>query len=182
MWGLLDRLSDCYKKPPPNSLDVDGETVGITGTAEIFEKALEQMDRSEDDMRRTLLAELKTRNYVPEPVEEAYLEALWTEFEGYLARRRDEIHETHEGIPREAIPWYPSVDTSKCEGCSSCVEFCSQDVFVFYDDKSHVARPYNCLVGKSSCRDFCPDNAISFPSRKTLKEQLEPFKQDRGNR
>jgi len=36
-------------------------------------------------------------------------------------------------------------------------------VFHFAEGKSHVVRPYNCIVGRSSCRSFCPEKAISFP-------------------
>jgi len=48
------------------------------------------------------------------------------------------------------------------------VEFCSQKVFEFFDGKSQVVRPMNCIVGKASCRAFCPDKAISFPERVEL--------------
>ncbi|MBU1158894.1 MAG: ferredoxin family protein [Candidatus Thermoplasmatota archaeon] len=79
-------------------------------------------------------------------------------------------------MPRNEIPWFPKIDVSRCEGCSSCVEFCSQNVFAFFEGKSQVVRPQNCIVGKSSCRDFCPDNAISFPTRSQLKETLSELK------
>ena len=176
----MDRLSDCYRKPPPSSLDIGGEVIGVSGTAEAFEKALELMDEPEEEVRRVLFSEFKARNYVPGPQEENYKSALWEVFKGFMVRRREELEMTHEGVPREEIPWYPKVDRSRCEGCSSCVEFCSQSVFAFYEGKSHVARPYNCLVGKSSCADFCPDNAISFPSRTGLKSLIAGLKEEHG--
>lgn len=176
----MDRLSDCYRKPPPNSLEIGGEMIGVSGTADAFEKVLEQMDGTEEDIRRALFSEFKARNYVPPSEEENYMTALWEVFEGFMIRRREEIEMTHEGVPREDITWYPKVDRSRCEGCSSCVEFCSQNVFAFYEGKSHVARPYSCLVGKSSCADFCPDNAITFPSRTDLRERLAKLKEEHG--
>ena len=176
----MDRLSDCYRKPPPNSLEIGGEEIGVSGTAEAFEKALELMDESEEEIRRVLFSEFKARNYVPGSEEDNYMSALWEVFEGFMIRRREEIEMTHEGVPREDILWYPVVDRSRCEGCSSCVEFCSQNVFTFYEGKSHVARPYNCLVGKSSCADFCPDNAISFPNRSELRKRLSKLKEEHG--
>ena len=144
--------------------------------AEIMEKVLENLDATEEETDALLIAELKTHNYVPASEEGAYLKALKKEFKGLTARRREEIEEVYRGIPREEIPWYPRVDKSRCEGCTSCVEFCSQNVFEFFDGKSQVARPYNCIVGKASCRAFCPDNAISFPTRAELKETLATLK------
>ncbi|HIH01286.1 TPA: ferredoxin family protein [Thermoplasmata archaeon] len=169
-------LSDCYKKPPPNYLEIDGEPIGISGMAEVMEKALDNLDAPEQEIDNILLAELKARNYVPPSEEGSYLKALKKEFIQLSARRREEVEDVYQGIPREKIPWYPKVDGARCEGCSSCVEFCSQSVFEFFDGKSHVVRPYNCIVGKASCRAFCPDNAISFPTRAELKDTLAELK------
>jgi NAD-dependent dihydropyrimidine dehydrogenase PreA subunit len=176
----LTWLSDCYRKPPPRSLEIDGEEIGIAGMADIMEKALENLDATEEETDAVLIAELKTHNYVPASEEGAYLKALKKEFREQSARRREEVQEVYDGIPREEIPWYPRVDESRCEGCSSCVEFCSQNVFEFFDGKSQVVRPYNCIVGKASCRAFCPDKAISFPTRSELKETLTTLKTARG--
>jgi NAD-dependent dihydropyrimidine dehydrogenase PreA subunit len=146
--------------------------VGIAGLAEIMEAALQVMDQPEEDIKTVLLTELRTHNYVPSSVEGEYLEVLWIEYEKLRLRRKEEAEESYQGIPREEIPWFPQVDVSLCEGCSSCVEFCSQHVFEFFDGKSQVVRPNNCLVGKSSCKIFCPDGAISFPTRTELKSTL----------
>lgn len=175
-------LSDCYKKPSPTSLLVGGTEVGIAGLEEIMEAALLRMDGPDDEVKEVLMSELRARNYVPSSGREDYLKALWVEYKKLRTRRKEEVAESFQGIPREEIPWYPSVDKSKCEGCSSCVEFCSQKVFEFFDGKSQVVRPYNCLVGKSSCRAFCPDNAISFPTRAAFKEALDEMKARRGLR
>jgi len=175
-------LSDCYKKPSPTSLLVGGTEVGIAGLEEIMEAALISMDSPDEDVKEVLMSELSARNYVPSSVREDYLKALWAEYKKLRTRRKEEVEESFQGIPREDIPWYPSVDKSRCEGCSSCVEFCSQKVFEFFDGKSQVVRPYNCLVGKSSCRAFCPDNAISFPTRTVFKEAMDELKTHRGLR
>jgi len=154
--------------------------VGIVGMAEIIEKALDRLDRTDDEVKDVLLAELKARNYVPGSVEDDYLKALWKEFRDLSVRRREDVEMTHQGVPRSDIPWFPKVDVSKCEGCSSCVEFCSQNVFAFSEGRSTVVRPYNCIVGKSSCRSFCPDRAISFPTRSQLKETIAELKARHG--
>ena len=33
-----------------------------------------------------------------------------------------------------------------------------------------VARPYNCMVGCSTCANLCPADAISFPSKNELEK------------
>jgi NAD-dependent dihydropyrimidine dehydrogenase PreA subunit len=176
--GLTD-LSGCYRKPPPNSLKVGGLEVGISGLAEIFEKGLESMDAPDDEIKSVLLAELKARNYVPSSVEKEYMTAMWAEYKKARVQRREDVEQSYKGIPRDEIPWFPQVDPKKCSGCSSCVEFCTQGVFTF-DGKSHVAKPYNCVVGKSSCRAFCPEKAIAFPTQAELKGVLQELSEKYG--
>lgn len=173
-------LSDCYKKPPPTSLLVGGTEVGIAGLEEIMEAALLRMDSPDEEVKEVLMGELRARNYVPSSVREDYKRVLWAEYKKVRGRRKEEIQESYQGIPREDVAWFPRVDKSRCEGCSSCVEFCSQKVFEFFDGKSQVVRPYNCLVGKSSCKAFCPDGAISFPTRNELRDGLKRLSAERG--
>jgi NAD-dependent dihydropyrimidine dehydrogenase PreA subunit len=177
---LLSWLSDCYRRSPPRALEVDGDVVGIVGIEEIMEVALGRLNDSEETIRGVLLSELKARNYVPGSEEDAYLDALWDEYEKLSVRRREDLECTYQGVPREEIRWYPVIDSSRCEGCSSCVDFCSQNVFSFYEGTSHVMRPMNCIVGKSSCRDFCPDKAISFPTKASLRKELSKLKAEHG--
>jgi CDP-4-dehydro-6-deoxyglucose reductase len=71
------------------------------------------------------------------------------------------------GIPREEIPWHPTVDEDVCIGCGTCVVSCSRLVyrFDFERKKAVVADPLNCMVGCRTCASTCPANAIGFPSR-----------------
>ncbi|MBN1677638.1 MAG: ferredoxin family protein [Candidatus Thermoplasmatota archaeon] len=87
---------------------------------------------------------------------------------------------SYQGIPREEIPWYPVINPEKCTGCSSCADFCSQGVFKFDGKISHVVKPYACVVGKSSCRSFCPEKAISFPTIAELRARLKKLKEKHG--
>ncbi len=169
-------MADCYRKPRLSSLMVGGQEIGIAGLAEILEKALDSADASEDTVREILLREMRARNYVPESALSEYMKSLWSEFKNARVRRKEQLDMIYRGVPREEIPWFPRVDESKCSGCSSCVEFCTKNVFSF-DGKSRVIRPYDCIVGNSSCRRFCPEKAISFPTTAELRESLARLKE-----
>jgi len=72
------------------------------------------------------------------------------------------------GIPREKIPWFPTIAAEACSGCRTCVEFCKNDVLGFdaTTQKAAVLNPYNCVVECSTCGRLCPSGAISFPDGK----------------
>lgn len=69
------------------------------------------------------------------------------------------------GIPREEIPWFPTVDAEKCIGCRECITICKNGVLDFDEtrQKSKVVNPYNCVVECCTCSRLCPVEAISFP-------------------
>ena len=72
------------------------------------------------------------------------------------------------GIPRMDIPWVPAVDADKCIGCELCYVTCGREVYEITPGprpKAAVERPYNCMVGCSTCAMVCPTQAISFPGR-----------------
>ena len=81
------------------------------------------------------------------------------------------LYGTWRGLPREQVPWYPTVDSAKCKGCRKCYEFCHQKVYAWDDenDKTLIAEPYKCVVGCSSCASLCAEGAISFPPLTVLK-------------
>ncbi|MGC8837829.1 MAG: 4Fe-4S dicluster domain-containing protein [Anaerolineae bacterium] len=74
------------------------------------------------------------------------------------------------GIPREEIPWYPTVNYDLCVGCQECLEFCPNGVYTWDGNDHHpvVANPYNCVVGCSACAKMCPMEAIRFPTREEM--------------
>ncbi len=76
-----------------------------------------------------------------------------------------------QGIPREGIPWHPTVDLGKCIGCKECFNFCSHNVYGWDEanNKTKVAEPHNCVVGCSSCMNLCAEGAISFPPLTILR-------------
>ena len=69
------------------------------------------------------------------------------------------------GVPREKVPWYPTIDLDKCTGCRTCFDFCSHRVYTWDDalDRPRVAEPFQCVVGCMNCSHQCDQEAISFP-------------------
>lgn len=69
------------------------------------------------------------------------------------------------GIPREEIPWFPTIDSEKCIGCRECLTICKNGVLAFDEtsQKSIVTTPNNCVVECRTCARLCPAEAISFP-------------------
>ena len=74
------------------------------------------------------------------------------------------------GIARETIPWYPSVAQDKCIGCELCFVTCGRGVYEVRDRKAHPARPYDCMVGCTTCANICPTQAIEFPARQIVQK------------
>lgn len=79
------------------------------------------------------------------------------------------------GLPRREIAWYPTVDPDKCDPSTCdyfCVDYCHMRVFEKRDGKAVVVDPYNCNVPSQSCVPRCPTGAISFPSKRELRDML----------
>lgn len=72
------------------------------------------------------------------------------------------------GIPRKDIPWFPTVDSDACIGCTLCFLSCGRGVYEMQDNKSVAVNPYNCMVGCSTCGTVCPTQAIAFPERELI--------------
>ena len=83
-------------------------------------------------------------------------------------------------IPRERIPWFPTVDAALCTGCRICFEYCAYGVYAWDDetDKAVVSRPYQCVVGCSGCRDKCAQGAIAFPDLEEFADLLRRMRRD----
>jgi len=77
-------------------------------------------------------------------------------------------------VPREKIPWYPTVNPDLCIHDQECINFCKNNVFDRDDALGVpvVARPYNCVVGCDACAKICPSEAISFPPMEEFKATL----------
>ena len=71
---------------------------------------------------------------------------------------------TWHGIPREEIPWLPTVDPEACIGCQLCFVTCGRGVFEMHDNVAVAVAAMECMVGCSTCGNVCPTGAISFPN------------------
>jgi len=69
------------------------------------------------------------------------------------------------GILRREVPWFPTVDAEACIGCTLCYVTCGRGVFDMQDKVAVASRPYECMVGCSTCATVCPVEAIGFPGR-----------------
>jgi NAD-dependent dihydropyrimidine dehydrogenase PreA subunit len=73
------------------------------------------------------------------------------------------------GIPRQEIPWFPTVDPQACIGCSLCFVTCGRGVYDLQERKAVTLKPYECMVGCTTCAMVCPTDAIAFPDRAVVQ-------------
>ena len=126
---------------------------------------------------------VQQENYIPPGQKSLYAQALYREYSLYYQKRISGLridarmsYGTYQGIPRENIPWYPTVFDEKCDGCKKCYAMCPQKVY-YWDDKNSkpkVINPFVCVVGCSECAEICKPKAISFPPLSIL----DSFKSD----
>ena len=169
----------CYGVPTSKRVKVEGQEIGISGYDEIMSKALEHLDKTDEEQRDVIRQGMKAHNYVPPALEKDYVEALWQEFRQLRAKKLGQVEERFHGIPREEIAWFPTVDVDKCTGCGKCVDFCQRRVYVL-DDKAVVRNPYRCVVSCTGCTTQCSEDAISFPSLIELRETLKALRKKYG--
>ena len=151
---------------------------GLRGLDEIFESLYEIGETPEDELGPRLVARAREHNYIPASAEKAFAAALLREYRTFLKERQsgrepESDGDTWRGIPREQIPWFPSLDESLCDGCEKCLDFCSRGVYAQRGGGTVcVAQPLQCQVGCSACARLCPRRAISFPPAATLQTLL----------
>ena len=88
--------------------------------------------------------------------------------------------ENWHGIPRNKIPWGPTIDYDKCVSCGKCVDYCKLGVYEFEEKNgkkvSVVKNPNNCVVMCTGCEAQCPAGAITHPSKKETREIIKSLR------
>lgn len=83
-------------------------------------------------------------------------------------------------VPREKVPWFPTIDPAKCDGCRVCVDYCNYAVYGWDEDagRANVIRPFGCVVGCSGCQPLCPVGAISFPDIEAVQAVIRRLREE----
>jgi NAD-dependent dihydropyrimidine dehydrogenase PreA subunit len=88
--------------------------------------------------------------------------------------------ETFHGIPRNKIPWHPTIDYARCVSCGKCVDYCKLGVYTFEEKngkkRTVVRNPNNCVVLCIGCDPICPVGAIKHPSKKEIRETIRKLR------
>lgn len=88
--------------------------------------------------------------------------------------------ETYHGVPRNKIPWYPTIDYEKCNSCGKCVDYCKLGAYEFKENQEKkrpvVKNPNNCVVFCTGCEEQCLAGAIKFPSKKETREIIKKLR------
>lgn len=152
-------------------ITIEGKQVGIVGLDEVFKGLYQSGNEADESIKDFLLSRLKQLNYIPSAKEKAYASAFGEEYRKFCDCQKKMSGEekkelgTWQGIPREEIPWFPTIIDDLCDGCGVCVKYCSFGVYE-YDEKVNKVRvinPFNCMVGCSMCVLKCKPKAVIFP-------------------
>jgi len=88
-----------------------------------------------------------------------------------MSESYDANSETFMGVPRTEIPWWPTIDYSKCNFCMECDKFCPHGVYERRENEEKqliIKNPYNCVVFCRACAKTCPVDALSFPDKREI--------------
>ena len=93
--------------------------------------------------------------------------------------------DTYMGVPRSKIPWYPIIDTKKCNQCDGepqCLKFCPHGVFEFNKEKKEfiVKNRNNCVVFCRSCLKVCATEALIFPEKKEILKVIKDVREKKA--
>ncbi len=90
--------------------------------------------------------------------------------------------ETYRGVPRDKIPWGPTINYEKCISCGKCATYCHNKVFTLQkkDGKQQpiVTNPNGCVVFCTGCEDICPAGAITHPSKEETRKLIRKLQKE----
>jgi CDP-4-dehydro-6-deoxyglucose reductase len=155
---------------------VDGSPTGLRGLDEVF-AALHAAGRKpgEAGLGADIVTQMSRDNYIPYGARDVFAAAFEREYAAYVAQMesggpaRKRGYGMWRGYPREAIPWFPTVNEDACNGCGICLKLCSTHCLIPTEEgKVRVGDPFACVIGCSSCANVCKPKAITFPPRSML--------------
>jgi len=90
--------------------------------------------------------------------------------------------DTFMGVPRDKIPWAPTIDYEKCDFCMECDKFCPHRVFERREGerKLVVANPNICVVFCRACSKTCGPDALSFPNKSEIIKLIKQIRDGAG--
>ncbi|MHA1804130.1 MAG: 4Fe-4S dicluster domain-containing protein [Promethearchaeota archaeon] len=97
-----------------------------------------------------------------------------------MSNNYDAERETFMGVPRNKIPWWPTIDYEKCNFCLECAKFCPHDVYEETDDEKRkliIKNPYNCVVFCRACTKACSLDALSFPDKREITKLIKELRE-----
>jgi NAD-dependent dihydropyrimidine dehydrogenase PreA subunit len=90
--------------------------------------------------------------------------------------------ETYHGVPREKIPWGPTINYDKCISCGKCAQYCHMKVFTLQEkggkQQAVVTNPKGCVVFCTGCESICPAGAITHPSKKETQQLIRQLQKE----
>jgi NAD-dependent dihydropyrimidine dehydrogenase PreA subunit len=167
--GVMAKLS--YRM-----VQIAGAPAGLQGLDEAFAELYEdQCEPGTDETLARLIKAVKQHNFIPLPALADYRAVLGREYQRYVDQRSQgqkvapKRYGTWQGIPREQIPWFPTVSAELCNGCGKCIEICPKDVYrMTADQVVEVVDPFDCIVGCCFCKSACDPQAILMPEKSML--------------
>lgn len=89
---------------------------------------------------------------------------------------------TFMGVPRDRVPWFPTIDYAKCNFCMECDVFCPHRVFERQegDRKLVVANPNHCVVFCRACSKTCGPEALAFPDKAEISALIKRIRTEEG--
>ncbi len=98
-----------------------------------------------------------------------------------MSESYDPEKETFMGVPRNKIPWWPTIDYVKCNFCMECDKFCPHDVYARIEGEEKkliVKNQYNCVVFCRTCAKTCAPDALSFPNKREITKLIKKFRSE----
>ena len=166
---------------------IGGTPAGLLGVDELFHDLFTAgVSPTDENTGKKIIKGVKEHNFIPKPAIEDYQEVLEREYLKYYRARNngetpgDRDYGQWENIPREQIPWFPTVSEELCNGCGNCLEVCPKDVFEKLENgKVMVVDPFLCIVGCCFCKSACDPHAIMMPNREMLDQYRHGQRQQR---